>query len=376
MQKFLKIVFILFIVFIIYNTLIPFRIITDLQQVQKNLQNIQYIPYLNKGVGFSLTDIAGNILLFIPFGFLIFILLNNKNAFTKLFLSILFGFIFSLFIEISQLFFHGRTSSLLDLAMNTTGTFFGALAALVYLKIFSAKANKWLKYFLSHEKATLIVVLFIGAQVIGAAIPFNVTISVSDIKKSFKKTNITPFEYSPLGEKLGFKIKEKTKNENVFSCIEFWEDVLLYSIYGYFVFMSYFLYWKNQKRAILKLLFFLILIFPMIEFMQFFINSRISDLNDVLSAYFGVIFGGGILFIEKRNWFPEKSHLSFTDLRIPIILYIIFLFYTGLKPFQFSLETSVLAQDLKSEHMIPFFSYFKKTSVWNIYDIFETSIAF
>ena len=71
-RKIVGILLILFTFFVIYNTLIPFEFQTNTIPIDTFLETFS-VAYLIKQLQItSLTDIAGNILLFIPFGFLMY----------------------------------------------------------------------------------------------------------------------------------------------------------------------------------------------------------------------------------------------------------------------------------------------------------------
>lgn len=79
-----------------------------------------------------------NILLFVPFGFLLPLLWERYRPFWK---TISCGFLFSLTIELIQLF-NGRISDIDDLLMNTLGAFSGWLLWLLLRRCLSAICGK------------------------------------------------------------------------------------------------------------------------------------------------------------------------------------------------------------------------------------------
>lgn len=80
--------------------------------------NVNFIPF-NNGINFSDT---ANIIFFIPLGFLLPFIFSK---FKSLFKTLTYGFIFSLLIEVGQLFTLYRATDIDDLIMNTIGTFLG-----------------------------------------------------------------------------------------------------------------------------------------------------------------------------------------------------------------------------------------------------------
>lgn len=76
-------------------------------------------------------DVLLNLAGFVPFGFVLAALLRmRRRGVAVLLLTVLVGFLLSLFIETLQAWMPSRTSSLLDLTLNTAGTMVGALCLL------------------------------------------------------------------------------------------------------------------------------------------------------------------------------------------------------------------------------------------------------
>ncbi len=115
------------VLFILYGTLIPFHFTSHSQYWISKWQDLFSYSYLQLLLqDFSIPDLFQNILFFIPFGFSL-LWLQGKTTACWLRMSLFLGFGLSLTVEFLQAFTLDRTSSLLDLAMNTTGSFCGAL---------------------------------------------------------------------------------------------------------------------------------------------------------------------------------------------------------------------------------------------------------
>ena len=91
--------------------------------------NINMIPMVDIFTDFS--QYFKNMLLFVPFGFLLPLLWKRERLVEK---TVSIGFLFSLFIELIQLFSF-RATDIDDLLMNTLGTWVGYLLFKVILKI-------------------------------------------------------------------------------------------------------------------------------------------------------------------------------------------------------------------------------------------------
>lgn len=104
----------------------------------------------------DLTGYLLNILLFVPLGFLVPVIWQKSG---KLPYMLLFGFCFSLLIEISQLCNHRRTD-VDDLIMNTMGAIFG-----YFLYVLFKKMKKWNSNYgndFRYEPVLYIIVMFAG----------------------------------------------------------------------------------------------------------------------------------------------------------------------------------------------------------------------
>lgn len=141
--------FYLYITIVFFSTIMPFRIIIPGRN-EFFLDRLNLVPFrdMYKHYFGAIDDIILNIIMFIPFGFF-YSLLKNK----KLFNVIITSFLFSLFIELTQLLYawtsiySRRTCDVTDLITNTFGGVIGYfLYKLIYIlkrkvKIFFIKCK-------------------------------------------------------------------------------------------------------------------------------------------------------------------------------------------------------------------------------------------
>lgn len=97
--------------------------------------HINLVPFKD---GIELSDIL-NIILFIPFGFLLPTLWEKYRNLKS---TLYYGLFFSFTIEISQLFVLRRATDINDLIMNTIGTICGWIIFNIMRKVFCNLANK------------------------------------------------------------------------------------------------------------------------------------------------------------------------------------------------------------------------------------------
>ena len=128
----IAIILIIYLIYLFTFTLVPFEFSLDKSLA---LSRMFYgdLETFSTNISSFVEDIIINILLFIPFGFLIYGLLqvSEKRWIIKIVLTAISGFILSFIIEFCQLFLP-RGPSLTDIFANTVGAITGALIATFY----------------------------------------------------------------------------------------------------------------------------------------------------------------------------------------------------------------------------------------------------
>lgn len=121
--------------------------------IKLNTEQINLLPF-SKDIDF--VAYLENILLFVPFGFLLPYIWTNMN---KLKYAVMSGFSFSLLIELSQLF-NNRRTDVDDLLFNT----FGALLGYSLFKLFAiiTKQNDKQVIYYKNESIIYVIAMFIG----------------------------------------------------------------------------------------------------------------------------------------------------------------------------------------------------------------------
>jgi VanZ family protein len=183
-----------YLLFIIYGTLFP---LTGWRKPSENLTSL-FLSHRHSGY----PDLLTNFILYIPLGFLVVRLRLPKGHFmSTISLAIVSGGILSLSLEYMQAFIPGRTTSLLDLVLNISGTMCGTLFALV----FSKKITSWgwlsrLQHYFSYNSqltnfGLLIVLIWVFSQLT----PFVPSLDIGNIKDGLKPAWYTiknPFSFS------------------------------------------------------------------------------------------------------------------------------------------------------------------------------------
>ena len=115
------IVFILYILIILYITILRFNFRYDERQLNLSLFTNLIRVFRKVGVGEFLRLFLGNIVWFVPFGFLLPILSKRKS----LIFTTAIGLVFSFIIETIQFIFYKGVAELDDLILNVLGTAIG-----------------------------------------------------------------------------------------------------------------------------------------------------------------------------------------------------------------------------------------------------------
>lgn len=123
----------LYVAFLLYNTFEPFAILLERQNQRANLVPLQGILKMIENASIFddevtqrivFINLAGNVLLFSPFGVAIPLLEKHLN---RGWLVVLLGLTFSLVIELAQTFLIARVFDVDDLILNAAGTLIGFL---------------------------------------------------------------------------------------------------------------------------------------------------------------------------------------------------------------------------------------------------------
>jgi VanZ family protein len=177
--------------FIIYGTLLPFDLSEPADSVHERMRRLWEQPWRPS----SRTDLISNVLLFMPWGFLISIWANGRGirALSTLAAALLSAALLSGSVEFIQLYAPTRTTSFVDLATNTTGSVVGALigwpcAQWLWPRLSTRLRRMTAVYPLAGcAVATALGLLFAGL------VPFDVSLDVGDIKAALARSRPIPF---------------------------------------------------------------------------------------------------------------------------------------------------------------------------------------
>ena len=192
----LKTLWFVFMLFVLYGTLMPFNLCIESECVNEQLSRIVWIPFNHpEGIRGSLRDIVQNILFFIPFGFLGFLVHREQGVSRILWVTFL-GFCLSFSVETFQLFAADRSSSMEDITTNSMGSFLGALGAYLFVAIFkSALESPQLKQYKDHKLFQLLMMV-LAVSVIASLQPFDLTVRLAGIGGDINTLMVNPFAWA------------------------------------------------------------------------------------------------------------------------------------------------------------------------------------
>jgi glycopeptide antibiotics resistance protein len=174
------------VVALLYVTTVPFGLEVPANFARK-WQRTEILPfYLRKGEIYHPSDLLGNFLLFLPFGFALQGWRRERrgprNA--SLWPTIAGGMVMSFAIEATQFFLKDRFTSINDWVLNVAGTAAGAALAQGY---YTTALDRWLRTNrrLLQRPGVLVLLLLLAAYALWMLLPFNFTLSTSNLQRKW-----------------------------------------------------------------------------------------------------------------------------------------------------------------------------------------------
>lgn len=343
----------LYVAFTLYNTFIPFQLKSG---GPPTLAAAARQVFLTGSHRISLTDVVGNIILFIPFGLLCALAARRVPALIAIPATVVAAFAFSSGIEIIQTCFAGRVAWRGDIVNNAIGAFFGVTAVFLVPRSLARRQRDRAVRLIRSDPWTAGLLAFFVIAALRAWFPFNVVISVSGLKQGLKAAVVVPFgtvtlkgllSGSPIGAPLPF------------DGFEFVADLWFWAFWGYLSTAV------ARSRAPAAGLAVAVLLLPpvLLEAGQMFIGSRTLDVNEFISGVCGAVLGCVYFALGNHRRRCEAPKYE-KGLAVPFLAYVLFV---GLAPFDFDLAASASPS---AGHLFPFYAYFGHTSIWNLYDVF------
>ena len=177
--------------FIIYGTMLPFDFSASGEQIRARLQRLAELPWR---IG-SRTDLISNVLLFMPWGFLLAIwrARRGRSFVAAVILALLSGALLSGCVELAQLYSPSRTTSVVDLLTNTFGSFLGTLIGWPWAQLVWPKLSIRLREIIGFRPLAGCALATASGLVFAGLSPFDVSLDVGDLKAAVAKARPIPF---------------------------------------------------------------------------------------------------------------------------------------------------------------------------------------
>ena len=331
-------------VFVIYGSLVPLEY--RALGLDEAITQFRQIRFIRLGIG-SRADWMANLLLFVPLTFLWVGTLAYARSFAaRLLVSmfvVLFAVLLSVGIEFTQLYFPQRTVSLNDLFAEALGGLIGV--ALWWMA--GARFTRWLaiwKTASGHleiiQRLTLVYLLLLFGY---SLLPLDLTLSPVEVFHKFRegKLNLLPFASLP--------------GEPVLALYELASDSMLWLVPA--------LLWRwSGKASSLRVWVGMTGAALLLEILQLFVYSRVSDLTDIFTAAAGAAMGVWLANMLRRHAQAPPSRSDWAVPAMPLLLaavWIVLIFAVFWYPFDFRADGSFLRGRL--HHFltrVPFEAYY------------------
>lgn len=335
-----------YLVFVVYGSLVPlhYRPLPWDQAVAR----FEAIPFLQLGIG-SRADWVANLLLFIPLSFLALGALWPRRIPARLAVSLLVltaALGLAVGIEFTQIFFPPRTVSQNDILAESIGALIGIGFWWWRGPTLWAWVSHWREARGVTHVAEYLLLAYLGGLFLYNVLPLDLTISPVEIYHKWQGNgvNLIPFGYPTKGlEAFVYGIVVD---------VLLWIPVsLLWVLSGRRTPLGAF--WMTLGAALF------------LEFCQFFVYSRVSDVTDLITAAvgagIGAMVGARLRQGEGRGAVGQASGSGRTVLPwilLGVLGWIGVLCLVFWYPFGFSTDVAFLRERLPLLYQVPFHNYY------------------
>jgi VanZ family protein len=179
--------------FIIYATTLPFDFSASDELIRKRLSEIWEHPL--RGARSAVRDVVSNVLLFMPWGFLLGIWLagRGRHFVVALTAALLSGAIMSGTVEFIQLFSPARQASPVDVVTNTFGSTVGAAIGWPFARSIWPQVSIQIRQLLATRPVMVCALATAAGLVIAGLTPFELSLQPSDLKAALGAARPIPF---------------------------------------------------------------------------------------------------------------------------------------------------------------------------------------
>jgi glycopeptide antibiotics resistance protein len=273
-----------YLAFVIYGSLVPFSFTP--RPLHAAWQAFQAMPYLRLGIG-ARADWVANILLFIPLSFLAAGAVDFGSAWRWLRILGVFVLCVGLAatIEILQVFFPPRTVALNDIVAESLGALAGVVLWLSRGPWLCAQLAGWARATHRQGRAHYLFYGYLLGMAVFNLLPLDLTLSVHDVYDKWKEGRLVLI---PFGFRYG-SVQDLVV-DLVFD-VAAWIPVGILGLYAR----------AGSRRRVLL---YCVGLAALLEFLQVFVYSRVTDATDILTAALGCSLG---IVVASRVGAPSES---------------------------------------------------------------------
>lgn len=318
--------------FVIYGSLVPldFRPLPP----EEALARFRAIPYLQLGIG-SRADWVANILLFLPLAFLwLGVLWHRWHWGWRLAasLTVLAGAVlFSLALEFTQLFFPPRTVSLNDVLAETLG----ALAGVALWWMTGPRLVGWVQSWREAHgplaRQERLLALWLAGLFLYNVLPLDLTISPVEVYHKFREGRVVLVPFTGL------------PRDPVEAFYQLLADVA--------VWIPAARLWHRAGAGFLRTVANTVLAAALLEFLQLWVFSRVTDVTDVFTAALGGLLGAGLA--RRSGWTLRPVTAAGLLALWAVVLALVFWY-----PFDFRSDGAFLSRRVAGLARVPFTAYY------------------
>lgn len=339
--------------FILYGSFIPFKFTAGPATLRHKVDSIQVFPFEKGRRVFSTLDVASNVALFVPFGFLVAAsgsrAANSGRWSRRVLASGALAAGFAALIEVGQLFAPGRTSSVLDVGANVAGALTGATVAALVLPALGGALGARLSKLARAEPRLIPLALLALALAAGSFYPFAITLDVSTAWNNLKRGQWVPF--GSLGRR-------------------FWADLLVDKALSFALLAILARQTLRHRFAQIPasgLAWMATVLFGAgLEAGKLLFAGRFPSVDNVILAATGALIGVTVIpFL--LHWDAFRTRAAWALLLLALLL----VAYAELRPFQFRLTPGSVSARAARIEWLPLFGYYRADAQRALFDVWQ-----
>ncbi len=352
-------------VFVVYGSLVPLQF--HPRPFSEAWSHFLNIRYLRLGIA-SRADWMANILLFIPLSFLwLGIFWRSRGLGARLSISAgVWGACLTMgvAIEFTQLFFPPRTVSLNDILAEGVGTTIGVTAWWAVGPRLLAWLDEWKSIQGVPSLAERFLWAYLGLVIFYNVMPLDLTISPVELYHKWKAGRIVLIP-------LGFHVADPVQRiYDVATDAIIWLPVTA-------------LWVLSEKKRAFEAWLWTVVAATILEGLQLFVYTRVSDITDIIAAAVGG--AAGAWFGSKLRWhyLPKRTRPVITSRFGRVLfgtggffLWVLVLGGVFWYPFDFTADRVFLLERLHMFKKVPFHSYYVGTEYRALTEVFHKVLFF